>query len=82
MMEATLVWKLPRAMRRDLAGIWKISPGESRMKSTNEMNTGAQSCILFSFFFDPQPLLLWLKIGDDRRLTMASSLARFRDKIV
>ncbi|OEL28572.1 hypothetical protein BAE44_0010407 [Dichanthelium oligosanthes] len=51
MMEATLVWKLPKAMKRDLAGIWKSSPGESRMKSTNEMNTGAQSCIFFFLFF-------------------------------
>jgi len=29
-------------------------PGESRMKSTNEMNTGAQSCIFFNSFL-PRP---------------------------
>jgi hypothetical protein len=28
-----------------LPGIWNSRPGDSRMKSTSETNTGAQSCI-------------------------------------
>jgi len=48
-MEMALVWKLPNSMIRHLPGIWNSRPGDSRMKSTSEMNTGAQSCILDPF---------------------------------
>ncbi|CAL4909945.1 unnamed protein product [Urochloa decumbens] len=82
MMEATLVWKLPMAIKRDLAGIWKISPGESRMNSTNEMNTGAQSCIFFFNSGWPSPtaysLSLSVKTADGKASSMAGWLSRFR----
>uniref|UniRef100_K3XP44 Uncharacterized protein n=1 Tax=Setaria italica TaxID=4555 RepID=K3XP44_SETIT len=52
-MESALVWKLPNSMIRHLPGIWNSSPGDSRMKSTSEMNTGAQSCIFNNSLFSP-----------------------------